>query len=104
MHQCLLPRLCYLCTWQARQCGQPDSEVLLTCNSNRHNHLLFLSLQLIGKQSYSQNNATLLGVVLNKVNPKEHSIISQQVKSKVQADDFAFAGAIPFNPLLNTVR
>lgn len=59
---------------------------------------------LIGKQSYSHNNAALLGVVLNKVNPKEHSIISQQVKSKVHSDGFAFAGAIPFNPLLNTVR
>ncbi|DBA68921.1 TPA: hypothetical protein ACH3X2_013283 [Trebouxia sp. C0005] len=59
---------------------------------------------LIDKQSYSQNNAALLGVVLNKVNPKEHSIISQQVKSKVHSNDFAFAGAIPFNPLLNTVR
>jgi hypothetical protein len=61
-------------------------------------------VQLIGKQSYSHNNAALLGVVLNKVNPKEHSIISQQVKSKVHSDNFAFAGAIPFNPLLNTVR
>ena len=61
-------------------------------------------LQLIGKQSYVQNNAALLGVVLNKVNPKEHSIISQQVKSKVQSDDFAFAGALPFNPLLTSVR
>ena len=46
----------------------------------------------------------MLGVVLNKVNPKEHSIISQQVKSKVQGPDFTFAGALPFNPLLTTVR
>lgn len=61
-------------------------------------------LQLIGKQNYSHNNATLLGVVLNKVNPKEHSIISQQVKSKVHTPDFAFAGALPYNPLLTTVR
>ena len=61
-------------------------------------------LQLIGKQSYSQNNANLLGVVLNKVNPKELSIISQQVKAKVHSPDFAFAGALPFNPLLTTVR
>lgn len=62
------------------------------------------AVQLIGKQSYSQNNANLLGVVLNKVNPKEHSIISQQVKKQVHSHDFAFAGAIPFNPLLTTVR
>ena len=61
-------------------------------------------LQLIGKQSYSAANAALLGVVLNKINPKEHSIISQQVKSKVQNGNFAFAGALPFNPLLQTVR
>lgn len=61
-------------------------------------------LQLISKQSYSHNNASLLGVVLNKVNPKEHAIISQQVKSKVQSNGFAFAGALPFNPLLQTVR
>lgn len=61
-------------------------------------------LQLIGKRNYSHNNATVLGVVLNKVNPKEHSIISQQVRSKVQSPDFAFAGALPYNPLLTTVR
>lgn len=61
-------------------------------------------LQLIGKQNYSHHNATLLGVVLNKVNPKEHSIISQQVKSKVHTPDFAFGGALPYNPLLTTVR
>ena len=61
-------------------------------------------MQLIGKQSYSAANAALLGVVLNKINPKEHSIISQQVKSKVQNDGFAFAGALPFNPMLQTVR
>ncbi|KAL3132395.1 hypothetical protein ABBQ32_008961 [Trebouxia sp. C0010 RCD-2024] len=59
---------------------------------------------LIGKQNYSHHNATLLGVVLNKVNPKEHSIISQQVKSKVHTPDFAFGGALPYNPLLTTVR
>ena len=64
----------------------------------------WVALQLIGKPSYSQNNASLLGVVLNKVNPREHSIISQQVKSKVQSHGFAFAGALPFNPLLQTVR
>lgn len=65
---------------------------------------LYAVLQLIGKQSYSAANAALLGVVLNKINPREHSIISQQVKSKVQTDNFAFAGALPFNPLLQTVR
>lgn len=66
--------------------------------------LNFCALQLIGKQSYKQNNANLLGVVLNKVNPKEHSIISQQVKAKVHSPDFAFAGALPYNPLLTSVR
>lgn len=42
--------------------------------------------------------------MLNKVKPKELSIISQQVKAKVHSPNFAFAGALPFNPLLTTVR
>lgn len=55
-------------------------------------------------QVFREHKVDILGVALTKVPRNSHALVSSQLRNKFAASGVFFAGAIPDDPLLDTVR
>ena len=91
----------------ARFAAELGAPVLMVVDFHRDEHPTAAEVYnraLIARGQLLAEHADVLGVVLNKVPPGEHSILVQQVGRKLAAVGLPFAGGIPADALLGTAR
>lgn len=59
---------------------------------------------LIARSSLQSEHADVMGVVLNKVPPREHALVVAQLGRKLADAGLPFAGGIPADPIIGTAR
>lgn len=91
----------------ARLAAELGSPVLMISDFHRDESTTISDMQnriLIAHANIRHEHADVLGVVLNKVPPRDHAVLMSQLARKMAAADIPFAGGIPADPLLGTAR
>jgi phosphate acetyltransferase len=88
----------------ASELGAP---VLMVLDFHRDEHATvgdMVNRALIARGELSAEHADVLGVVLNKVPPTEHALITSQLGRKLAALNIPFAGGIPADTVIGSAR
>ena len=62
------------------------------------------SLQVIAKKSLEGNGAEVLGLLVNKLEPKTLADTMQKLQARLSEKGLPLAGGLPFDPILRTIR
>jgi phosphate acetyltransferase len=84
-----------------------NSPVLQVLDFHRDEHTTaadVLNRALIARGDLLAEHADVLGVVLNKVPPASHTLITSQLGRKLAAAELPFAGGLPGDPIIGTAR
>ena len=61
-------------------------------------------LQVIAKKSLEGNGAEVLGLLVNKLEPKTLADTMQKLQMRLETKGLPLAGGLPFDPILRTIR
>eukprot|EP00198_Chlamydomonas_reinhardtii_P002451 XP_001691787.1 phosphate acetyltransferase [Chlamydomonas reinhardtii] len=85
--------------------GRPDS-LFLSDISGRPNATAndYYNKAMVKRQVFADHKVDVLGVVINGLPREHHAILSSQLRDKLERAGLPFAGALPEDPVLSSVR
>lgn len=90
-----------------RMAAELGAPVLMVLDFHRDEHITAAEVfnrALIARGDLLAEHADVLGVVMNKVPPAAHAIITSQLGRKLAAAELPFAGGIPGDPKIGSAR
>lgn len=90
-----------------RMAAELGAPVLMVLDFHRDEHITAAEVfnrALIARGDLLAEHADVLGVVLNKVPPAAHAIITSQLGRKLAGAELPFAGGIPGDPTIGSAR
>ncbi|KAG2494209.1 hypothetical protein HYH03_007567 [Edaphochlamys debaryana] len=64
----------------------------------------YFNTAMVKRQVFADHKVDVLGLVINGLPRSSHALITQQLREKLDRAGLAFAGALPEDPLLSSVR